>query len=82
MNIHTCPTTLADPSLFPCYKCDPLPAGSTEGCPSIDGNGIEDKPGVRYPVGCDVVFGEYYVPYYPNELKSSHCVYASWSPYW
>jgi hypothetical protein len=55
--------------------CDPLPAGSSEGCgvPTRCGDSDTSSP-VRYPVGCDIIFPWQADPtYWPDELQQAYC---------
>jgi hypothetical protein len=81
VNIRACPNVLDPSVVFPCYTCDPLPAGRTDGCPPAStfcSNDFDPNVHVRYPAGCNVKYGEYYVPYYPNDLESANCTGSVW----
>ena len=77
--VHACPNDLQQ--LFPCYECDPLPAGRTDGCPPAStfcSTDSDPNADVRYPAGCSVKYGQYYAPYYPNDLESAYCTGSFW----
>jgi hypothetical protein len=78
VNVRVCPNF---PTGSLCYTCDPLPAGRTDGCPpatTFCSNEFDPNAAVRYPAGCTVKYGQYYVPYYPDQLQSAYCDGTGW----
>jgi hypothetical protein len=81
LSVRICPNVLDPSVVFPCYTCDPLPAGRTDGCPpatSFCSTAPDPRAQVRYPADCTVRYGQYYVPYYPNDLQSAYCNGTFW----
>jgi hypothetical protein len=84
VNVHECPMAYPSGLVKVCFMCDPLPAGSTEGCglPTRCGDKDTSSP-TRYPVGCEIVFPWQNTTYYPDELEAAVCyVGADGIPYW
>jgi hypothetical protein len=65
----------------PCFTCEPLPAGSTDGCgppPAMWGwDGSVADPTLMYPVGC-TVYLPVENPFYPGGPQTCSC--EAWMP--
>jgi hypothetical protein len=87
VNVHDCSIDYPSAPPYPttiCFRCDPLPAGSTRGCgvPTRCGDTDTSSP-THYPIGCNIVFPWQNTTYYPEELEAAVCgLGADGLPYW
>jgi hypothetical protein len=77
VNVHECLHVRSPSVVYPCYACDPLPAGRKDGCPQTFGCSGSGGAQAYYPSGCNVVF-DFYNEYYPDELQSAQCQGTVW----
>jgi hypothetical protein len=80
VNVRECPSAVSNPMpKNTCFACDPLPSGSTDGCPvPLNCNDVDRTSPLRYPDRCHVVFPSEN-SYWPGILQDAYCDNTRWA---